>query len=96
MFLSEYGEKWLDVDGVRTRYFEAGSGSVPVVLVHGGGWMIGGVYLRVQRRWRLLSSLWPRCDDLQSPQPPAPKGSLGAWRRDPRDTDGMVRRSEPQ
>ena len=36
MFLSEYGEKWLDVDGVRTRYFEAGSGSVPVVLVHGG------------------------------------------------------------
>lgn len=35
MFLQEYGEKWVDVDGIRTRYFEAGSGR-PVVLVHGG------------------------------------------------------------
>jgi pimeloyl-ACP methyl ester carboxylesterase len=35
MFLQEYGEKWLDVDGIRTRYFEAGSGR-RVVLVHGG------------------------------------------------------------
>jgi hypothetical protein len=35
MFLQEYGEKWVDVDGIRTRYFEAGSG-LRVVLVHGG------------------------------------------------------------
>ena len=35
MFLQEFGEKWLDVDGIRTRYFEAGEGR-PVVLVHGG------------------------------------------------------------
>ena len=32
MFLQEYGEKWVDVDGIRTRYFEAGSGR-RVVLV---------------------------------------------------------------
>jgi 2-hydroxy-6-oxonona-2,4-dienedioate hydrolase len=35
MFLQEYGEKWVDVDGIRTRYFEAGAGR-PLVLVHGG------------------------------------------------------------
>ncbi len=35
MFLQEYGEKWVDVDGIRTRYFEAGTGR-PLVLVHGG------------------------------------------------------------
>ena len=35
MFLGDYGEKWIDADGVRTRYFEAGEGR-PVVLVHGG------------------------------------------------------------
>lgn len=35
MFLQEYGERWVDVDGIRTRYFEAGEGR-PVVLVHGG------------------------------------------------------------
>ncbi len=35
MSLQEYGEKFIDVDGIRTRYFEAGSGP-PVVLVHGG------------------------------------------------------------
>jgi 2-hydroxy-6-oxo-6-(2'-carboxyphenyl)-hexa-2,4-dienoate hydrolase len=29
------GEKFIDVDGIRTRYFEAGSGP-PVVLFHGG------------------------------------------------------------
>jgi 2-hydroxy-6-oxo-6-(2'-carboxyphenyl)-hexa-2,4-dienoate hydrolase len=29
------GEKWVDVDGIRTRYFEAGTGR-PLVLVHGG------------------------------------------------------------
>ena len=28
-------EKYIDVDGVRTRYFEAGSGE-PMVLIHGG------------------------------------------------------------
>ena len=36
MFLQEYGEKWVDVDGIRTRYFEAGKGDVPIVLIHGG------------------------------------------------------------
>lgn len=36
MSLQEYGEKWLDVDGIRTRYFEAGKGSPPIVLIHGG------------------------------------------------------------
>lgn len=35
MFLQDYGERWVDVDGIRTRYFEAGEGR-PVVLVHGG------------------------------------------------------------
>jgi pimeloyl-ACP methyl ester carboxylesterase len=35
MFLQEYGERWLDVDGIRTRYFEAGRGRT-IVLVHGG------------------------------------------------------------
>ena len=35
MSLQEFGEKWIDVDGIRTRYFEAGSGR-PIVLVHGG------------------------------------------------------------
>src|ERR1700759_4663383 len=29
--------KFVDVDGVRTRYFEAGSGK-PLVLIHGGQW----------------------------------------------------------
>ena len=27
-------EKWLDVDGVRTRYFDQGGGE-PVVFIHG-------------------------------------------------------------
>lgn len=36
MFLQEFGENWVDVDGIRTRYFEAGSGDIPIVLVHGG------------------------------------------------------------
>ncbi len=35
MFLQDYGEKWIDVEGIRTRYFEAGAGR-PLVLVHGG------------------------------------------------------------
>jgi 2-hydroxy-6-oxonona-2,4-dienedioate hydrolase len=35
MSLQECGEKWIDVDGIRTRYFEAGSGRT-IVLVHGG------------------------------------------------------------
>ena len=35
MSLQEFGEKWLDVDGIRTRYFEAGEGRT-IVLVHGG------------------------------------------------------------
>ncbi len=36
MSLQTYGEKWLDVDGIRTRYFEAGDGEAPIVLIHGG------------------------------------------------------------
>jgi 2-hydroxy-6-oxo-6-(2'-carboxyphenyl)-hexa-2,4-dienoate hydrolase len=36
VFLHEFGEKWVEVDGIRTRYFEAGSGEAPIVLVHGG------------------------------------------------------------
>lgn len=35
MFLQPYGEKWVDVDGIRTRYFEAGEGE-SIVLIHGG------------------------------------------------------------
>lgn len=35
MFLQPYGEKWVEVEGVRTRYFEAGEGET-LVLVHGG------------------------------------------------------------
>ena len=35
MFMQGSEEKWVDVDGIRTRYFEAGRGR-PVVLVHGG------------------------------------------------------------
>ncbi len=34
-FLGDCEERWVDVDGIRTRYFEAGSGRT-VVLVHGG------------------------------------------------------------
>lgn len=36
MFLQEFGEKWVEVDGIRTRYFDAGEGEIPIVLVHGG------------------------------------------------------------
>jgi pimeloyl-ACP methyl ester carboxylesterase len=35
MFLQDYGEKWIDAEGIRTRYFEAGEGQA-VVLIHGG------------------------------------------------------------
>ncbi|MBI4446059.1 MAG: alpha/beta hydrolase [Acidobacteria bacterium] len=35
------GPKFVDVDGIRTRYFEAGSGEA-MVLVHGGQWGGGG------------------------------------------------------
>jgi len=35
MPLQQYGEKWMDVGGIRTRYFEAGSGE-PVLMMHGG------------------------------------------------------------
>lgn len=34
-FLGDYEERWVDVDGIRTRYFDEGKGR-PVVLVHGG------------------------------------------------------------
>jgi pimeloyl-ACP methyl ester carboxylesterase len=34
--LQDFGEHWVDSDGVRTRYFEAGEGGTPVVLIHGG------------------------------------------------------------
>ena len=36
MSLQAYGERWLDVDGIKTRYFEAGEGDSPIVLIHGG------------------------------------------------------------
>jgi pimeloyl-ACP methyl ester carboxylesterase len=35
MSLRQFGERWIDVGGVRTRYFEGGSGD-PVLLMHGG------------------------------------------------------------
>jgi 2-hydroxy-6-oxo-6-(2'-carboxyphenyl)-hexa-2,4-dienoate hydrolase len=35
------GSKFIDVDGIRTRYFEGGSGE-PVVLVHGGHYGMSG------------------------------------------------------
>lgn len=35
MSLQSYGERFVDVDGISTRYFEAGSGD-PVVFIHGG------------------------------------------------------------
>jgi len=34
--LQDFGEKWIDVAGVRTRYFDAGAGDIPVVFIHGG------------------------------------------------------------
>ncbi len=35
MFLEELEPRWIDVDGVRTRYFEAGDGPC-LVFIHGG------------------------------------------------------------
>lgn len=35
MSLQEFGERYADVGGIRTRYFEHGEGA-PVVLIHGG------------------------------------------------------------
>ena len=35
------GSKFIDVDDIRTRYFEGGSGE-PVVLVHGGHYGMSG------------------------------------------------------
>ena len=35
MSLESYEERYVDVDGIRTRYFESGSGE-PVVFIHGG------------------------------------------------------------
>ncbi len=35
MFLEEYEPRWVDVEGVRTRYYEAGEGPV-LVFIHGG------------------------------------------------------------
>ena len=32
--------RWLDVDGIRTRYFEAGSGE-PIVFIYGGNFGTG-------------------------------------------------------
>jgi 2-hydroxy-6-oxo-6-(2'-carboxyphenyl)-hexa-2,4-dienoate hydrolase len=64
MFLQEYGEKWVDIDGFRTRYFEAGKGR-PVVLVHGGtmGDASGGAnaedfdrnFAELAKRFRVIS-----------------------------------------
>src|SRR5262245_37324578 len=64
MFLQEYGERWLEVDGIRTRYFEAGSGRT-IVLVHGGtkGDASGGAnaedfhlnFAELARKFRVIS-----------------------------------------
>jgi 2-hydroxy-6-oxonona-2,4-dienedioate hydrolase len=64
MSLQDYGEKWVDVDGIRTRYFEAGLGR-PVVLVHGGtkGDASGGAnaedfhlnFAELAKRFRVIS-----------------------------------------
>jgi hypothetical protein len=35
MFLQEYREKWVEVDSIRTHYFEAGTRR-PLMLVYGG------------------------------------------------------------
>lgn len=35
MSLQAYGERWIDVGRIRTRYFQAGDGE-PMVLIHGG------------------------------------------------------------
>jgi 2-hydroxy-6-oxo-6-(2'-carboxyphenyl)-hexa-2,4-dienoate hydrolase len=35
MTLEQYGEKWVSVEGIRTRYFDAGEGE-PVLMIHGG------------------------------------------------------------
>ena len=34
--MSEWEDKFIEVDGVRTHYIEAGKGE-PLVLIHGGG-----------------------------------------------------------
>lgn len=36
MSLQDFGERWLDAGGIRTRYFDAGSGEPPIVFIHGG------------------------------------------------------------
>ena len=36
-------ERWIDVEGVATRYFEAGNGETVVVLVHGGTFSSDGL-----------------------------------------------------
>lgn len=36
MTLKDYGEKWIEAGGVRTRYFDAGRGANPIVFIHGG------------------------------------------------------------
>ncbi len=43
-------EKWLDVDGIRTRYFDQGEGQ-PVVFIHGGN--IGSIDGVTARSWDL-------------------------------------------
>lgn len=64
MFLEQYGEKWVDVDDIRTRYFEAGAGR-PIVPFHGGatGDASGGAnqenfdrnFVDLARKFRLIS-----------------------------------------
>jgi 2-hydroxy-6-oxonona-2,4-dienedioate hydrolase len=39
--MSASAEKWIDIGGIKTRYYEAGQGS-PIVLVHGG--IMGELY----------------------------------------------------
>ena len=64
MSLQEFGEKWIDVEGIRTRYFETGAGR-PIVLVHGGtaGDASGGAnaedfnlnFAELAKRFRVIS-----------------------------------------
>ena len=69
MSLQEFGEKWIDVDGIRTRYFEAGEGRT-IVLVHGGtkGDASGGAnaedfhlnFAELAKNFRVISRRSPR------------------------------------
>ncbi len=48
------GSKFVEVDGIRTRYFEGGSGE-PIVLVHGGHYGMAGGAVRFMPLFPLLA-----------------------------------------